>query len=131
MKYKTVLILALSLLLAGLLAGCQADTVEIGMVETKLANDWRASYTTFTGTKTDRLQAEAGQTLRLGYDVEVSKGTLTIEVQNPDDGVVWDLSLAEGDSGAVEVPVEQEGTYTLVLRGDDAGGSFDLTWNIQ
>lgn len=131
MKYKTVLFLALSLLLAGLLAGCQVDTIEIGMVETHLPHDWRASYATFTGTKRDAFEAEAGQTLRLAYDVTVERGTLTLEVQNPDDEVVWDVSLQEGDSAAVDVPLERDGRYHLVVRGDDTGGSWNLSWDVQ
>ncbi|MEJ2210894.1 MAG: hypothetical protein P8129_17905 [Anaerolineae bacterium] len=131
MKYKTILFLTLSLLIAGLLAGCQVDTVEVGMVETHLPGNWRASYRTFSGTKRDTFRAEAGQTLRLAYDVVVERGNLTIEVQDPDGKILWDASLQENKADVADVSLQKDGRYTLVVRGNDTGGRWNLTWDVR
>jgi hypothetical protein len=123
--------LSVLLLLAVLLTGCEADSVEIGMVETHLASEWRATYTTFSGTKTDIIQADAGQTLVLEYDAQVDKGMLDIQIENPDDEVIWEMPLQEDNADTVQVPLPQEGRYALRIRGEDTGGGWDLTWDIQ
>lgn len=128
---KSTLLVTLLALLATLVTGCTGDSLEIGMVETHLGDEWRASYTTFTGTKSDTFQADAGQTLVLDYEVQVEKGTLYVVLENPDDEVVWKMSLQEDNAGTPQISLEQDGRYTLRLRGEDTGGGWDLTWDIQ
>ena len=132
MEYAFGTRLAIALLLiSGLLAGCAQSNLEIGMVETNLPGRWRASYATFDGTKTDRLEADAGQTLVLDAEAEVDKGNLTIEVRDPDDRVLWDLSLEQDGEESMELVLEQTGRYGIVVEGDNAGGSFNLTWELE
>jgi hypothetical protein len=132
MNYKrTTMWLAIALLLASLVAACGQSSLEIGMVETRLPGRWQASYVTFTGTKVDTIQAQAGQTLMLEYDVQVDKGDLSMEVSRDDREAVWDMSFQEDAKDAVEVALDQDGPYTISLAGDNAGGSFDLSWALR
>lgn len=119
------------ILLAGLLTACEADRVAIGMRETNLPGEWQATYTTFSGTEVDTFRADAGQTLVLQYETDVEKGSLTIQVENPDDEVLWDAAFDEGDADAVTVDLNQDGRYAIVLTGEDTGGSWDLEWEIE
>ena len=119
------------ILLAGLLTACEADRVAVGMRETNLPGQWQATYTTFSGTEVDTFSVDAGQTLVLEYETEVEKGSLTIQVENPDDEVLWDTSFDEGDADTVRVDLEQDGRYAIVLIGEDTGGSWDLEWEIE
>lgn len=132
MKYtKKALFVTLILLVAGLVIGCKADSVEVGMVETHLGNEWHANYTTFSGTKADTFRADAGQTLVVEYDVVVEEGMLDIQVENPDGEVDWKVALEDDDVDTVQVPLEREGRYTLRIRGESTGGGWDLTWEVQ
>jgi NADPH:quinone reductase-like Zn-dependent oxidoreductase len=119
------------ILLAGLLAACEADRVAVGMRETNLPGQWQATYTTFSGTKVDTFRADAGQSLVLDYETEVDKGSLSIQVENPDDEVLWDVAFDEGGADTIRVDLNQDGRYAIVLKGEDAGGSWDLEWELE
>ena len=120
-----------TILFVGLLAGCAADRVAVGMRETNLPGQWQATYTTFSGTKADTFPADAGQTLVLEYETEVDKGSLTLQVESPDDEVLWETALEEGGADTVRVALNQDGRYAIVLSGEDTGGSWDLEWEIE
>ena len=126
-----VLWLTLFFLLTILLAGCGRSTVEVGMVETTLPGQWQASYETFSGTKTNTFTADEGSLLILDYVVEVEKGTLTLRVESPDDEVLWEAGLEDEAESFVEIPLEQDRRYTLVVEGDATGGSFGLAWEVE
>ena len=111
--------------------GCAQSSVEIGMVETRLPGRWEASYATFTGTKRDTIRAEAGQTLVLEYEVEVDKGELHIALEPQDRGALWDVTFEKGAADTVELALSQDGPYALTIEGDNAGGSFALSWQIE
>jgi len=127
---KAVLTLVL-LVVIGLLTGCGKSSLEIGMVETNLPGRWEASYTTFTGTKTDKIRADAGQALILEYEVNVDKGDLSIEVNHQDAGALWDVVLQEDVEDTVVLALEQDGPYAITIEGDNTGGSFDLSWELE
>jgi hypothetical protein len=116
---------------AWLLAGCGASTLEIGMVETNLPGRWEASYTTFTGTKLDTIRANAGQTLVLEYEVTVDKGNLGVEIIGQEDEILWGMSFKEDAEDSVELGLEQNGPYTIAIEGDNTGGSFYLSWDLE
>jgi hypothetical protein len=117
--------------LISLLTACGQSTLEIGMVETNLPGRWQASYATFTGTKFDTLQAEAGDTLTLEYDVQVDTGTLTLEIRSPRNRLLWDTSLQDNADDTVNLTLEQAGSYTISIKGDAAGGAFALSWELH
>lgn len=122
---------AIALVLVGLVAACGQSSVEVGMVETNLPGRWEASYSTFTGTKVDSVRAQAGETFLLDYEVEVNKGDLSIEIRHSGDGSLWDVSLQEDANDRVELDLEQDGPYTIAIEGDNAGGSFSLSWDLR
>lgn len=128
---RMALWLAVSLLLAGLLAGCGQSRLQVGMKETHRSGHWQASYVTLSGVKQDTLRAGAGQTLVLDYDVEVDNGTLGITVSDPENQALWDVSLHERARDAVHLDLDEGGSYTIRVEGDGAGGSFDLAWELE
>ena len=128
---KTTTWLALALVLASLPITCGQSSLEIGMLATHLPGRWEANYATFTGTKEDTIRADAGQTLILDYEVKVDKGDLSIEVIRPEGGPLWDVSMQESGQDRVEISIGQRGPHTIVIKGDDAGGSFDLSWALE
>ena len=130
-RKRTPMWLTIAFFLIGLLAACGPSSLEIGMMETNLPGRWEASYMTFTGTKADKIQADAGQTLILEYEVDVDKGDLSIEVKHPEAGALWDVVLQEDAEDTVELALEWAGPYTITIEGDNAGGSFDLSWELE
>ncbi len=130
-RERNTIWLTMFLLLASLLAACGRSTVEIGMMETTLPGSWEASYRTFSGTKRSTFGADAGETLVLDYEVAVDKGTLSLRVENPDGEDLWDLSLEESEADTVELSLDEDGRYTIVVEGDATGGGFDLSWELE
>lgn len=128
---RAIVWLAIAVVFAGLVAACGQSSLEVGMVETNLPGRWEASYTTFTGTKVDTIRAQAGQILELAYEVKVDKGDLSIKVGRRDRGALWDASLQEDAKDTVEIALGQDGPYTLIVEGENAGGSFDLYWELR
>ena len=130
-RKRTPWLLLAAFLLGGLLASCGSSSMEIGMMETHLPGNWQASYSTFTGRKSDTFQADAGQSLNLDCDAQVNRGTLEIQVEDPDDQVTWQRSLQVDLSDTVHIPLEKTGRYTLLINGNGTGGSWDLKWNVE
>lgn len=132
MRRTQINLLTISLLVViGLITGCGQSSLEIGMVETNLPGRWEASYATFTGIKVNRIQADAGQILTLEYEIQVDKGDLSIAVSHEENEALWDVSLREDAKDTVELTLEQDGPYALTIEGDNAGGSFDLSWEVK
>jgi len=42
-----------------------------------------------------------------------------------------DVSLGEDAEDMAAFPVEQDGRYSIVVRGDGTAGSFDLSWEME
>lgn len=132
MNYKrTIMWLTVAVVFAGLVAACGRSSLEIGMVETNLPGRWEASYESFTGTKEDTIRAQDGQILELAYDVQVDKGELAIKVDRHDREALWEASLQEDAKDTVEIALGQDGPYTLIVEGHDAGGGFALNWELR
>jgi hypothetical protein len=90
-----------------------------------------ARYAVFTGVEEGKARVEAGQTLVLAYAATVDKGTLTIKVQTAGQETIWETTLSEDtDEQQIELaPVA--GNCTILVIGDESGGSFALSWTVQ
>ncbi len=124
-------LLATTVLLLGLLAGCGQSKVQLAWVESNRPGHFEASYATFNGSEARTVWADAGETLSLKYDVRVNKGILTISAEGPDGDLLWEVSLSEDAKDAVVLPVDRGGRYAITVRGDDSGGSFGLSWELE
>jgi hypothetical protein len=131
----------LSLLLVLALGACDAleeagaelgqmDNVQIGFVESSGLNNTEARFHTLSGRKSWRERLGQGDRLTLAYEVTLDKGSLTLQVQNPQDEAMWQVELEEGADVDDEVVLDagESGTYTIVVLGDGAGGNYDLSW---
>ncbi len=132
MKTKNLLRWVLPLLLLTvLLTACGHSSVALAMRETHILDRWKASYSSFTGVKTHTLQADAGQSLALTYDVQVDEGTLSLQVKNADGELVWEEVMQVARADTVNVPTEQTGRYTILIQGEQTSGSWDVNWRLQ
>ncbi len=134
-KLNPNLILFIASVLALLLSGCNFSKIKIGEVRMMYGSndDGHISYnySTFTGIENGSAHVEKGQTIYFEYDVNVEKGSLLIEWQDPEGDAVWRKSLIESDRGNDEIAVKSSGKYVIIIQGKNAGGDFDVSWGIQ
>ena len=125
------ILLAAAILLLSSLTGCGRSEVYVGWMASNRPGHMRACYAQFSGSKVRTVEADAGETLVVEYDATVNKGILAISVEGPDDEIVWVVSLDGQSKDSVKLPVEQDGHYGIVVRGDDTGGSFAVWWRVE
>lgn len=121
-------LLAALLLLALLAVGC--DGASIGVVETNGLNSTRANFETLNERKSRDENLARNEVLTLNYLVQVEKGALTVQIENPQEEVVWEWSGSAGDTvdDQVAIRAEEAGEYTIAVVGDGAGGRYELSW---
>jgi hypothetical protein len=85
----------------------------------------------FSGSEMRTVQASAGQTLVVEYDARISKGALDIQVTQPGNQVIWEVSLAAGAGDTARIPVQRDGSHAIVVRGDGTRGGFNLSWGVE
>ena len=132
MRMKRTLLLTMALLVvSGVLAGCGGrSTLKIGWRGSDARRRKWANYVSFSGVERASFRAQAGEVIRLDYDVEVEKGSLTIQLLDPDGEAAWEKTFEEGDADEVVVRVSQNGRYRLHIEGNETGGSYDVSWEI-
>lgn len=118
-------------LLLGMAACSGSSSLKVGWVEQSGFSQTTASYTTFSGTERRMLDADAGETISITYDVTVDEGALTLQIVDEEETAVWEQTFANDDAGLVDVPVENDGRYEIAIIGEETGGSFDLNWQVQ
>jgi len=59
----------------------------------------------------------------------VQMGRLTIKWLDPSGVVVWEKVFSESASGTEEIVSESHGSYSIIVQGQDTGGSFNVTWD--
>jgi hypothetical protein len=123
-----VVLFALSVVL---LASCTVKSGAFVEVCTDLPGNISCQATTFQGKKSYSVRAEAGQTLSLAYDVAVSKGSMEIQVRNPDGDVMWEVSIEDAAADMIELSIDEDGKYSVVLKGDGMGGEYDVSWDVE
>ena len=133
---KSQFYLLITILMIGtVLSGCDITSkIKIGEVRLGMFGDnadglMLYSYRTFTGTESDLIQAQQGQTINFSYALDVNKGSLLIEWQDPEGEVVWQDVFETSVQGTNEIPVLIDGKYTIIIQGKDTGGSFEVSWH--
>ena len=125
-------LLLITIMLALLLSACELSKLKFGEVRMMYGTNeaGRISYdiSTFTGIERGRLQVEPGKKIAFVYEVDLDKGTILIEWQDPQGEVIWQKNLDASDQGDEEIEVISPGTYTIFIQGKGAGGRFDVSW---
>jgi hypothetical protein len=111
-----------------LLTSC--SSTKIGWVEMNYGNDFEASYQLFDGEERERIQLDAGDSFSLSYEVDVDDGALTIQFVDPDGDAIWEETFMEDEEDVFDFTAKASGRYSLIVTGDKAEGSFDLSWDV-
>jgi hypothetical protein len=127
-QFLTLLLLAATLLLP---VACDEGNDRVGWVGSSLPGEIAYRYQTFNGIETGRANVERGDTIDLTYQAEVTKGTLTIQLQAPDESIVWEETLREKSEGSANWIADQNGIYHVRIQGHQTGGSFEVRWSVN
>ncbi len=87
------------------------------------------TYTIFSGVESRILQASRGENISLSFNATVRRGTLHIRVIDPEENLLWAVSLNHSQRGDVEIPVRASGIHRVVIEGDETSGGFEVLWH--
>lgn len=134
MRSRTRMMLAsLALLLIGtLLAGCgDSSSLKIGWREFGGLSRKRAKYVTFDGVQNKAFRVDAGKAIELTCDVTVDKGSLTVALIAPGGERLWEETFQEDAERFTTVTTSEGGRHILRVEGQQTGGSFDISWDVE
>ena len=124
--------LLIIIMLSVFMSACELNKVKFGEVRMMYGTNeaGRISYdiSTFTGIERGQLRVEPGKMIAFAYEVDLDKGTILIEWQDPQGDVIWQKNLDASDQGDEKIEVISPGTYTIFIQGKGAGGRFDVSW---
>ena len=118
-------------ILITILTGCSSTTLKLGWSETSGLSHKSARYTTFRGIEQTKICTNAGGKISLEYKVTVEKGSLTVALNEPDGASQWQDTFNQDAADTRTLTAADKGCYTLLLTGDNTGGSFDIAWTIS
>ncbi|NIW50559.1 MAG: hypothetical protein GWN30_39025 [Gammaproteobacteria bacterium] len=130
MKRKITLVL-ITFMLVVLLSACMEARPEINMEGFNEPGHISYTYLRFTGIQYGEIDAEEGDTIVLHYTAGMIRGRLLMQINAPSQDLLWDVILDENIDKTVEIPVNENGIHTLIIRGINARGSFDVQWEVR
>jgi hypothetical protein len=88
-----------------------------------------ASYDEYDGSERDPFRLSAAGPILVNYQARVSKGSLTLRIEDPDGKTAFSQNLS-ADTPATEVivPGPKAGDYAMVIEGHKTAGSFDVSF---
>jgi len=119
-----------SLLFGLVLIGISAcsTSLRVGWFSRNLPTQTTASYNTFTGTERRQIEVDAGDEVVLDVQSEVTKGDLNIRILEPDKDVLKRIETNRDREYTFKA--EESGNYWVVITGDNAGGSYEIQWDV-
>jgi hypothetical protein len=123
---KAVIFVLSLLLIVAVLTGCERKVLYMGSNYDKNIN---GSFKLFTGTEGRKVKLQTGELISIKYSSKVTSGELSIKLFDPERTLVKEFEANE--SGEVEVQAEKDGQYKLEISGVDAGGSFDVKYEVK
>lgn len=106
--------------------------VRVGFVGTSMPGHMIASYQYLDDTIDSQVTAQMGEMLVMTHELQVEQGTLSLEVQNPQGATIKRIERkAPGEAnGQTNIDIPQDGTYRLLVQGDETRGAYDIRWNV-
>lgn len=105
--------------------------IKVGWVEFSDLDSIKCSYSMFTGTEERIIKVEIGDCILLNYNITVDKGSIEIGVRDPAGDVLWKHRFEKSFASSVKIRANQSGWHKVVIRGENAGGSFDVSWKVE
>lgn len=127
---RTVAIVAVVLVVMA--TGCSGTetTMRKGWAGKSVPGEMTYSFETFDGTESTLLTVDANASTDVEYQTDLSEGTLSIRIETLSGSV--NRSILTNETGTTEGRVSvtdlDPGRYKIVVEGDEASGSFSVTW---
>jgi hypothetical protein len=116
-----------------MLTGCDKSRISVGMIGNKMPSRISYHFHLFSGQKNGTVKVKNEQIINIEYEVEINDGSLSIGLQNPSKEIIWESNFTEGHSetNTVEVTADKEGKYKIIIKGQKAKGSFNVSWKVK
>jgi hypothetical protein len=123
-------------LLVGLLVlGSVAFTVidalnyqRVGFAGINVPGHMEARYQYLDDTIDSQITVNEGDTIVLDYELHSAEGRLVLDIIDPSGNRL--MQMEGNEEGRAEIEAPFEGTYQMIVRGDETRGSYDLRWDV-
>jgi hypothetical protein len=88
-------------------------------------------FSTFTGDMNHNIKVKSNQKINVRYDVDLTKGSLSIRITSPGGLPIWEKSFTGSEQEDLTIDTDGPGNYRFTLVGDDAGGRYDVSWETR
>lgn len=75
-----------------------------------------------------QIEARAGATVGLNYDVTLERGTVELYLQGPE-GLLWQKTFTSSETGRHEITNAAGGTYEVLVNIESFDGNYALSWD--
>jgi len=130
-KINRIFLVVLTMVLAGLLAGCGTEKAEKAPDASGISGNMAEKFTDFDGVQSCEITAGWGKGLHVNYTIEVEQGALELKVTGPAGRVIWQGVFQEDERGNLDLPIMLGGDYKISMSGQRAGGGFALAWTVE
>lgn len=75
--------------------------------------------------------AAPGEVIALQYLARLHAGSLSITVRAPDGVAAWRAVVVDAGGDHITLPVRKGGCYTVLVEGQGADGSVQVSWEVR
>jgi hypothetical protein len=129
--YHGLALLLLGLLVLGgaALIAIDAFTFQrVGFAGTNIPGHMAANYHYLDDTVDSSITAGEGETIVLDYELHTEEGQLRLSIRDPQGERL--MRMEGNEAGRAESEAPFDGTYRLIIHGEETRGGYDLRWHV-
>lgn len=89
----------------------------------------KASFGTLSGSDMKYVNFSKGENVDFKYKSKIEKGSLSIKLVDSDDNTVLEFEVNK--SGTESLEIQKDDKYKVVIEGEKAKGSYDISWTVN
>jgi hypothetical protein len=101
----------------------------LGFAGVNVPGHMSASYQYLDDTLDSQIMVEEGETIVLEYELHSEEGELLLDILDPQGAQL--MRLEGNEAGRAEIEAPFDGTYRLVVRGEETRGEYDIRWDVE
>jgi len=123
------LLMGLLLLGGAALIAIDAFTYQrVGFAGTNIPGHMAANYHYLDDTVDSSITAGEGETIVLDYELHTEEGHLRLSIRDPQGERL--MRMEGNEAGRAEIEAPFDGTYRLIIHGEETRGGYDLRWHV-
>lgn len=87
-----------------------------------------AEFKDFNSKEKITYELKKGDTFNLKYNINIKKGTFSIQIESKKAGVIYEKEVTAIQSDALHFNSNEKDKITITLSGEGASGSFDIQY---